>query len=306
MQNRIKHFSCGKAAVFSDIHSNYHAFRACFEDAKYHGADCFIFLGDYISDLSSPVKTLDLVYEISSQYPTICLRGNRERYMLDCKRGIGSFSRGSKTGSLLYTFDQLRQADFEFMESLPIYDAIEINGVAFEIAHTTRNDDRFYFEQEDDRIQNVFSQMEGAYLLTGHSHKQYQQSFQGKTIINPGSVGIPQGGSRWPQYALLEIANGTVRRHFRQVPYDLEAAIHEQFESGLVDYARYWAISVLYDVITGKEYTMKLLNRLYQSANGDESAIHNEDLWRDIAGSMGMCFTEPEILAFLEINQPNQ
>ena len=55
---------CCKVAVFSDIHSNYHAFRACFEDAKRHGAEQFIFLGDYVSDLANPCQCLDLVYEI--------------------------------------------------------------------------------------------------------------------------------------------------------------------------------------------------------------------------------------------------
>lgn len=56
-----------KAAVLSDIHSNYHAFRACFQDAQMHGVDGFIFLGDYVSDLAEPEKTLDLLYEIRAK-----------------------------------------------------------------------------------------------------------------------------------------------------------------------------------------------------------------------------------------------
>lgn len=296
LQNTMRQLTCHKVAVFSDIHSNYYAFKACFEDAKIHGADCFIFLGDYISDLADPIKTLDLVYEIRSEYPTICLRGNRERYMLDYQNGTTVFSRGSKTGSLLYTFDQLRPQDFDFIKSLLIYDVIEINGIPFEIAHAARNDDRCYFEKGDTRIQSVFAQMECAYLLTGHSHKQYMHSSQCKTIINPGSIGVPQGGIRWPQYALLEISNESVQCRFHHVPYHVVSTIHAQFESGLVDYAKYWAISVLYDVITGKEYTMRLLERLYQRTGGDESVIHDEELWHSIASEMGMKFTEKEII----------
>ena len=70
-----------RVALLSDIHSNYYAFTACYEDAIKCGAEMFIFLGDYVSDLSEPQRTMDLVYEIQSQYPTVCLRGNREGYI---------------------------------------------------------------------------------------------------------------------------------------------------------------------------------------------------------------------------------
>ena len=53
-----------KVALMSDIHSNYHAFKACYEDAIKYGADSFIFLGDYVSDLAEPHKTMELVYKI--------------------------------------------------------------------------------------------------------------------------------------------------------------------------------------------------------------------------------------------------
>lgn len=291
-----KQFACRRAAVFSDIHSNYHAFRACFDDALKHGADCFIFLGDYISDLAAPVKTLDLVYEIRAQYPTICLRGNRERYMLECEAGTSLFSRGSKSGSLLYTFEQLRAQDLAFFKSLPIYDVIVLNGIPIEIAHAVRENDRYYFECAD---AYVLEQMECAYLLTGHSHRQYIDHCQGKTVINPGSIGVPMTQGNRAQYALLEVSAQKLSCELRQIPYDIKAAIHSQFESGLVDYAGYWAISILYDVVTGEEYTMNLLRRVYQRAEEAQSTVHDEAIWKDVSSGMGMRFTENEILDLL-------
>lgn len=298
MQKITSRASCRSAAVLSDMHSNYYAFKACYDDAVHNGADCFIFLGDYISDLADPGKTLDLVYEIRSQYPTFCLRGNRERYMLDHEAGDFVFTRGSKTGSLLYTYEQLRPQDFAFIKKLPIYDVIEINGIPIEIAHAVRNDDRFYFEKGDDRIQSVIKNMECDHMLTGHSHRQYIQSTQGKTIINPGSVGVPQGGSRWPQYALLDFSEGKIHCRFRQVSYDLEKAIHAQFERGLTGCAGCWAISVLYDIITGEEYTIKLLERVTRL--GD---VYDEENWRKNAAKLGMKFTEEEIRDFLYLKE---
>ena len=278
-------------AVFSDIHSNYHALKACFDDAIKGGADSFIFLGDYVSDLAEPQKTMDLVYEIQANYPTVCLRGNREGYMLDCESGFGSFARGSKSGSLLFTYEHLRKKDLEFIRGLKISDTIEIEGVRIEIAHAAMNNDRFYFDSNDGHTADIFPQMKCDYLLTGHSHKQYIQRNAGKTIINPGSVGIPQDGTRNPKYALLDIVNGSISCRFREVPYDMTDAIHSQFTSGLVDYARYWAIGILYDIITGEEWVLRLLETVEKT--GD---FHNEETWRSAAVELGMKLTEQEIL----------
>ena len=280
-------------ALLSDIHSNYYAFKACYEDAIKCGAEMFIFLGDYVSDLSEPQRTMDLVYEIQSKYPTICLRGNREGYMLDCESGRSSFIRGSKSGSLLFTYEHFRKKDLEFIRGLKISDIIEIEGVRIEIAHAAMDNDRFYFDSNDGHTADIFPQMKCDYLLTGHSHKQYIQQNAGKSIINPGSVGIPQDGTRNPKYALLGVADGTVSCEFREVPYNMTDAIHSQFESGLVDYAKYWAIGILYDIITGEEWVLKLLGSVEKT--GD---FANEEVWKSAALEFGMKLTEQEILEY--------
>ena len=278
-------------ALLSDIHSNYYAFKACYEDAIKCGAEMFIFLGDYVSDLSEPRRTMDLVYEIGSKYPTVCLRGNREGYMLDCESGKSSFTRGSKSGSLLFTYEHLRKKDLEFIRGLKISDTIEIEGVRIEIAHAAMDNDRLYFDSNDGHAADIFPQMKCDYLLTGHSHKQYIQRYADKTIINPGSVGIPQGGTQHPKYALLDIENGSISCQLREVPYDMADAIRSQFASGLVDFAKYWAIGILYDIITGKECVLRLLEIVENT--GD---FANEEIWRAAATELGMKFTEQEIL----------
>ena len=280
-----------KVAVLSDIHSNYYAFKACYKDAVKCGAEAFIFLGDYISDLAEPRKTMDLVYEIQSKFPTFCLRGNRERYILEHESGDSEFAFGSKTGSLLFTYDHLRKTDLDFVRSLKVSEVIEISGVQLEIAHASMDNDRFYFDSNDGRTAEVFSQMKCKYLLTGHSHKQYIKHNADKIIINPGSVGIPQGGSRWPKYAILQINNGDVSCQLREVTYDMAAVIHSQFTSGIMEYARYWAIGVLYDLITGEERVLKLLECVEET--GD---VYSEDAWHSAALKLGMKFTEQEIL----------
>jgi len=280
-----------KAAVLSDIHSNYDAFKACYEDAIKCDAEMFIFLGDYVSDLSQPRKTMDLVYEIQSRYPTVCLRGNREAYMLDYESGKSNFTHGSKSGSLLFTYAHLRKMDLDFIRNLKISDTIEIEGVRIEIAHAAMDNDRFYFDSNDGHTADIFPQMKCNCLLTGHSHKQYIQRDAGKTIINPGSVGIPHGGTRNPKYALLDIVNSNISCQLREVPYDMTDVIRSQFTSSLVEYANYWAIAILYDIITGEEWVLRLLDAVEKT--GD---FANEEVWKAAAVGLGMKLTEREIV----------
>lgn len=293
--------NCRVAAVFSDIHSNYPAFKACYEDAGAQGADCFIFLGDYVSDLADTRETMALLNEIRSLYPTVCLKGNRERYMLEHRDGAADFAKGSKTGSLLFTFQQLEKNDLKFFESLPIYDVIELNGIALESAHAAKDDDRFYFEGTDEWeecFSRVFDEMETDYLLTGHSHKQYVRCEGGKTILNPGSIGVPRDHGSLTQYALIRFDGAEPQFDLRQIPYDVPETIHRQFAGGLVDMAPHWAVSVLHDAITGKENTMELLGRVNGLSGGDPAVLYDEAVWHTVAERLGMKFTEAEILEF--------
>ena len=291
-------FNSTKTAVFSDIHANYDAFRACYEDALRKGADLFLFLGDYVSDMADPEKVLDLVYEIQATYPCVCLRGNRERYLLEHAKGKQQFFPGSKSGSLLYTYQHLRKQDLRFFESLPAFHRIRINGIPFEIAHAFKENDRFFFDGTDINTEQVFSQMEAPYLLAGHSHVQFIRSHNGKTILNPGSIGVPRDHGSLTQYALLEFTGNQIVPHLRQIPYDIRSTIHRQFESGLMEMAPHWAVSVLYDAITGRDYTISLLDRI------EPSQVHNEEAWHRIALDMGMRFTEEEIVEYLEFLSP--
>ena len=270
--------------------------KACVEDAKTQGAEGFIFLGDYISGLADPEKTMDLVYQICEDAPTVCIRGNRERYLLDHHYGKADFAPGSHTGSLLFTYQRLREKDLVFFSELPIAAEIQLGGIPVEIAHATTDNDRIYFEKGDQVIPTVFGQMRAPYLITGHSHKQYSCESNGKTIINPGSVGLPQGNGWHAQYALLEVQNGKIHSTFRQVAYDMEATIRAQFQSGLIEMGKTWAIADLYGAIEGKEHTKGILTQLYQQED-PQRALADESLWGKYANQMNLGFTEKEALS---------
>lgn len=293
----FQQFSCQHAAVFSDIHGNLPAFQACFQDALRHGADLFLFLGDYVSDLSGSRQVLDLVYQIQETYPTICLRGNRERYMLACAQGRTQFSPGSKSGSLLYTYQQLTAKDLAFFERIPISAHIRLSGIPVEIAHAARTDDHFYFDEEDGSIDGILAQMDTPYLLAGHSHRQFLFQHDGKAILNPGSIGVPKRYGPLAQYAMLHMQDGHMTFDLHQIPYDVPSVIRQQFQSSLMQLAPHWAISILYDIITGEDYTLLLLERV-----GPDT--HCEAAWHKAAAQLGMRFTQQDILDFYTSHCP--
>lgn len=100
---------------------------------------------------------------------------------------------------------------------------------------------------------------------------------------------------------MLEINDGDVSCQLREVTYDMAAVIHSQFTSGIMKYARYWAIGVLYDLITGEERVLRLLERVEETGN-----VYDEEVWHSAAQELGMKFTEEEILALAVNTKENR
>jgi hypothetical protein len=59
-------------------------------------------------------------------------------------------------------------------------------------------------------------------LLCGHSHYQWYKEIDGKTILNPGSVGVNLSGGKTAQYAVIKYENGTTSIELKAIAYDFE------------------------------------------------------------------------------------
>lgn len=284
-----------RAAVLGDIHGNYRAFRACVEDALFLGAECFVLLGDFVTDFSYPERTMDLIHSLRKQYPCYAVRGNRERYLLEYREGKAEFVPGSKTGSLLYTYERLREEDLDYFAGLPIYDRIAIQGFPMEIVHAERKNDSLVFQPGEQQMLDIFRSMEIGLLLTAHSHLQYIQRHADKVILNPGAAGVPMRMVGRSPYALLEISPDGASCLLRQVRIDLEPIIREQFDSGLVREGGYWAIAILNNLLTGKNRTIAVLNRVME-----QNGAFQEEVWARCAREVGLAVTMEELLALWE------
>ena len=76
----------------------------------------------------------------------------------------------------------------------------------------------------DDDVQEMIASAQADLVLFGHTHEPLDRTVRSKRLINPGSVGYPQGEEGTARYALLAW-EGEWCVEFRVVCYDVEKTI---------------------------------------------------------------------------------
>lgn len=232
-----------RLAVLADIHGNVIAFQECVAYALSRGITAFIVLGDYMGELPSVRETMDYLYDLGNQYACYCIRGNREEYMLHYRDGGGAgYKKGnSASGCLLYAYERITEQDLDFMESLPISRTLSFSGLPpLTICHGSPNRVNERMEPGKKATLEVMENESSPYILCGHTHIQGEICHKGKTVWNPGSVGIPLKSGGQTQFMLLHGADGGWKREFISLTYDVDEAIRQIEVSGMDTYAPYW------------------------------------------------------------------
>lgn len=283
-----------KIAVFSDIHSNYHALKACTDYVLEKGIRHFLFLGDYISDCAYPQKTMKLLYELRDNYDCRFIRGNREEYMLShrAEGEDGWKIPSSASGSLLYTYDNLTEEDLIFFDNLKISGSMAIEGYPeFLFCHGSMEDSRgdlwFGSENADKTLKNMTTDL----LLCGHTHRQGIYERYGKKIVNAGSVGMPFGYGGDAQFSILNGNRDCWEIELIQLKYDKEKAVGELYESYLNEKANIWVKLVEETLLTGVDRATECLLLALKKCEDREGtatwAKLPEIYWEEAAKEMG-------------------
>ena len=268
-----------KIAVFSDIHSNHIALRACFAEAEKRGADVWAFLGDYVSDCACPHKTMELLYRAKAEKRCYFVKGNREEYLLNHQEHGSNWAYGEITGSFLYTYDNMMPEDMAFIEALPMNEVIRIPGTdPVHICHGAPYKTRVELKPGNGRLPEVLSHVEAPVLLSGHSHTPFVEYCDGKTYVNPGSLGIPTTGVTQAEMAFLTWDGSRWVPELVRVPYDIEGTVREMEEAGLQKLTLVWADCIIKGLRTAKNYAIACLDLAAKYADG--AAPSNEQLLR--------------------------
>ncbi|MDF2985644.1 MAG: metallophosphoesterase [Eubacterium sp.] len=283
-----------RIAVLSDIHSNYVALEACFNYIEQQCIDGIIYLGDYVSDCPYPQKTLSLILEKSKRYQSWFVMGNREEYLLNHHEDKNSgWKYSSSSGSLLYTYENLNHSDIEFFRKCKNTIKIEFTGcLPLFACHGSPMSSREQLFSGTERIDDYLRNLEESCLLCGHSHMQFLYSNYGKTVINPGSVGVQTNGQTKSQFAILNWNKDQWLTEFISVEYNIGKLLSEFEVSGLNHKAKMWSKAIQKSLQTGINYPLMCLELAYKLASEAETLCEpfyiEEEFWNEAGRRIGI------------------
>ncbi len=232
-------------AVLSDIHGNYIALEKCIKYAVDSGIRTFVFLGDYVGELAYPQKTMDIIYEMSAKYQCYFIKGNKEDYWIDYPKNgeCGWRDNDSTTGSLLYAYTNLSNKDLEFFKGLSISKKLSIDNMpSITICHGSPNKVNQKLLHGNKLTYEIMDASDTSIILCGHTHIQGKIVYNGKRVLNAGSVGVPLHSDGQSQFIILRQKDEIWEEEFISLEYDIEQVIQELHTSGLNRHAPYWCI----------------------------------------------------------------
>jgi len=236
-------------AVLADIHGNSLALGAVLADAKARGISRFANLGDIFYGPLDPAGTWAMLKDAG--IPAIL--GNQDRILLE---GGPAWE---KIPAFRAALDGLGHDGMAWLRSLP--KSLVLDGGILLTHGTPRSDTSYLLEDVAtgrpvmrpcaDVVADILPEADDCTLvLAGHSHFPGRLECGGRTVVNPGSVGLPaydddtpphamSAGTPHARYAIVRPCEGSWDVEFVSVEYDWNAAARMAAENGRADWAKW-------------------------------------------------------------------
>lgn len=278
-----------RLAVISDIHGNYKALEAFLEyieqmRAKGEGIDQILCLGDYFTDGPDPKKVMQMLREMSQNYPTYFVLGNREEYLLENFRNPQGWKMSSPNGMLHFVSQRLDQEMIGFMENLPMIQTLSYEGLPdITICHSAPTDTKCNFMEDPGKHAQCMKNLETSFLIAGHTHRQEVARLYNKTYVNPGALGLAiDGQGKKAPFAILTEANGNWEIKLESIPYDIDGYLKDFAESGMEEMGCVLARATKKTLLTGVNYFFKSVIEATQRTGMPIPKIP-EEVWEEVA-----------------------
>jgi len=233
-----------RVAIFADIHANREAFEACLRQAREHGAEHNIFLGDYVGYGADPEWTVSTVMDLAGR-DGIAVRGNHDNAVADLREDLNVEAQVA----MEWTRGELGRAERRFLEELPLTHTKD----ARLYVHADASDPkRWRYVTNADEAARSMMATSADITFCGHVHRPalYTLSATGKmTAFTPvtgsaiqllprrrwlavlGSVGQPRDGNPAASYAIFDAER--LELTYCRAPYDIEAVAAKIRAKGL-------------------------------------------------------------------------
>ena len=231
-----------RLAALYDIHGNLPALEAVLEDVAAIGADMIVCGGDIFP---GPMGRECLLLLQSQPIRVQYVLGNGDREVRAAARTgtVSDTIPPAFRDVMLWCASQLTDADATAIDNWPLTLPLTVDGMgAVLFCHATPENDTSIFTRltPDRELRSwVDTLSDGATVVCGHTHMQFNRTVQGVRIINAGSVGMPFGTTCacW-----LQLDD---RATLRQTSYDIEAAARRVRKTGYPQADSFAAVNIL-------------------------------------------------------------
>lgn len=231
-------------ALFADIHANRQAFRACLLQARQHGAERSVLLGDYVGYGADPEWTVSTVMDLVGN-GALAVRGNHDNAVGDPSEQLNV----EAEVVMEWTRGELGLAERRFLADLPL----ELQDGERLYVHADASNPKGwrYVTNVEDAARSMMA-TPARVTFCGHVHRPalYTMSATGKlTAFTPvtgsaihllsgrrwlavlGSVGQPRDGNPAASYAILDTTRSELT--YCRAPYDVAEAAARIRDKGL-------------------------------------------------------------------------
>jgi putative phosphoesterase len=214
-----------KVLLLSDIHGNYPALEAIYNQVEPLGCDQIINCGDTTVYAPYPNETIDWL----RQHNAFSIRGNTDDKVIKLLKGK-TFKKPSKPEKrIMYTSTaaMLTAENIEFLLKLKKKKILRLGRTFVGLFHGSPADheELLYTDTPEKRFKELVKDCTCQVVITGHSHSPYHKYIKGVHFINPGSAGRMFDGRPEASYAILEIEKGTITVSHHRCSYDVAAVI---------------------------------------------------------------------------------
>lgn len=207
--------------VISDIHGNLEALRAVWNDVSRRTIEHVLFLGDLVAFGPRPAETLAFLRD--QVKPTVAVRGNTDRYILEkvWEKKKSSLDSEALAG-LKWTAAQLSRDDMAYLDSLTSDTTYTVDDVRLFLCHAAPGNDEIGITADTARQSETgLDGVDANVLLCGHTHVPYRTRLDQLEVINVGSVGFPFDADVRACYLSFFIGDGALREvTFCRVSYN--------------------------------------------------------------------------------------
>lgn len=219
-----------KIAVISDIHGNIDALNAVMDDIKANLCEKTFVLGDYAMAGPEPRNTVDWFFRKQFDKNFKMIKGNTDLMLAQYSNEVFEnvkLKAPIMAEALRNDYSALNPVQRDFLNSLPEYLELEIEGVKFLLVHGSprKNDENIFPDTPLGEIEKMLENVQADVVLCGHTHIPCGfQTASKKTVVNVGSVGRPFTEDARSSYLIINVQKGKCVFEHRSIKYDNEVA----------------------------------------------------------------------------------